>query len=195
MYIENKINDKLKNIVFLELKKDTDVNGFLVKKDTPLPINLDELFEGIKAKDYEETINLAEIDKAIVYLIGIDSEFKYKDLYLNILNYTVNDLYKYIYSLSIKAKQKGSNLNSYIYLHALNSLCPKTLESRFAETNVLETLYDEYFKKLSDDEKAQIIERIVKEYESIIAEDREYAPAYYRLGYVNRALSFILRSF
>ena len=194
MYIENKINEKLKKIVFLELKKDTDINGLTIKKDTPLPINLDELVEGIKEKDFEDTIDLVEIDKAIVYLLGIDSDFKYKNIYLEILQHSVKDMYKYIYSLSIESKNKGSNINAYIYLHSLNEICNKTIESRFAETNVLESLYDKYFNKLNDDEKSQIIQRIIKSYETIIAEDRLYAPDYYRLGYVNRALNKYIKS-
>lgn len=194
MYIENLINDKLKNIVFLELKQDTNLNGYIVKKDTPLPINLDNLMAGIKKKDYEENIDLVEINKAIVYLLGIESDFKYKKEYLEILNHTVKDLYSYIYSLAILSKQNNNNLDSYIYLIALNNICEKTIESRFAEINILEALYDEYIKELSEDERSKILSRIIKEYETIISEDPEYSPVYYRLGYVNRALGKYIKA-
>lgn len=194
MYIENKIQEKLKNIVFLELKKDTEINGHTIKKDTPLPINLDDLMDGIKEKNYEDNINLVEINKAIVFLLGIEEDFKYKDEYIKILDHSVEDKYKYIYSLSILAKQQKSNLDSYIYLLALNSICEQTIESRFAKNNVLEALYDEYIKELSDEEKTSILKRIILEYEKLIAEENSYAPAYYRLGYINRALEKYIKS-
>lgn len=194
MYIENLINEKLKNIVFLELKNDTNLNGYLVKKDTPLPINLENLMEGIKEKDFENNIDLVEINKAIVYLLGIEETFKYREIYLEILNHSVKDLYSYIYGLAILAKNENENLNSYIYLLALNNICEKTIESRFAEINVLEALYDEYIEELDEKERTKILSRIIKEYETIISEDPEYAPVYYRLGYVNRALSKYLKS-
>lgn len=194
MYIENKIQEKLKNIVFLELKKDTEVNGYTIKKDTPLPINLDDLMDGIKEKDYEDNINLAEINKTIVYLLGIEEDFKHREEYLKILKHSVDDEYKYIYSLAIIAKQQKSNLDSYIYLLALNNICDQTIEGRFAKNNILEALYDEYAKELSDDEKTNILKRIIIEYEKLIAEENSYAPAYYRLGYVNRALGKYIKS-
>ena len=194
MYIENLMNDKLKQVVFLELKKDTDVNGYTIKKDTPLPINLDNLVSGIKQNDYEDSIDLVEINKAIVFILGIDVDFKFREEYLEILKHTVKDEYKYIYSLAIIEKENGNNLNSYIYLNALNNICDETLESRFAEINVLEVLYDEYISELSDEDKNYILKRIITEYEKIVAEDNEYSPVYYRLGYVNRALNKFIKS-
>lgn len=194
MYIENKIKEKLKNIVFLELKTDTTVGDFVIKKDTPLPINLNNLMSGIKDNEFENNIDIQKINRAIIYLLGIEPEFKYRNQYLEIIDKTVKNKYKYIYSLAVEEQKSKDNLSAYIYISTLNQFYNDDLNAKFTLNNILETLYNEYFDKLDEKEKSQILLRIIKEYEYIISENEEFAPAYYRLGYINRSLGKYIKS-
>lgn len=198
MYIENKVKDKLKNIVFLELKKDTELKGgngsFVINKELPLPINLNNLMNGIKTNEFEDSVDLKKINNGIIYLLGIEEDFKYREEYIEILNATILKKDEYIFALALKEIERKNNLDAYIYLRARNSICDQTLESKFMEMNILEYIYNEYIENLKDEEKSMILERIIKEYEKIISKNPEYAPVYYRLGYIYRAVSKYLKS-
>ncbi|SHH45242.1 hypothetical protein SAMN02745245_01369 [Anaerosphaera aminiphila DSM 21120] len=194
MDLKKEIEGKLKNVVFLELKRDAKVSDYVIKKDLPLPINLENLTDGVKVSELEEKVNIDIINKAIVYLLGIDEEFKYKDEYIKILNSTVLDLKRYIISLSSKSIEEKNYIDAYIYIKSSNILIKKDNDVKFIEANVLESIYNIYFNEFEDEEKSKILNQVIKYYEEIIKEDSKFYLAYYRLGYIFRELKKYLKS-
>ena len=76
---KEELNKKLKNIVFIDLKEEYRLGELVLPSGFSLPIKLDYLIEGIKEKELEEEINLEKIVEAMVYLLGIDSDFKFAE--------------------------------------------------------------------------------------------------------------------
>ena len=82
--IENYFKGKTKNLSFIELKEDSfiEVNDYTIEDYIPLPIITDVLVEEInKGKIYEE-IKISHIIEGIIYTLGVDSNFKYRDKYI-----------------------------------------------------------------------------------------------------------------
>ena len=75
---KDELNKKLKNLVFIDLKEDYQLGEVNLPVGLSMPIKLEYLIEGIKEKELEEEINLEKIVEAMIYLLGIDSDFKYR---------------------------------------------------------------------------------------------------------------------
>ncbi|RVU54738.1 tetratricopeptide repeat protein [Anaerosphaera multitolerans] len=194
MNLEMEIQEKLKNIVFLELKKDTEIANFKIDRDLPLPMNLNNLVEGIRTSEFEEEISIEKINQGIIYLLGIDGEFKYREKYIEILNHSIRDLKNYVIYLSSKSVENNELIDGYIYLNGLSSIIGEDNEIKFMKTNILENIYNRYFNEIEEKDKEKMINNIVKSYEQIISKDEEYYLAYYRLGYIFRDLKKYLKS-
>lgn len=192
--LEKLLREQLKNIVFLELKKDTLVGNVEVSMDTPLPLNLNSLITGIKDKEFDESIDLKSINEAIVYLLGIDPDFKYSDKYVEILSSSVENTKNYIMYLSNISAKNLRLVDAYIYLNSADLLLEYDKDIEFAKTNVLESIYNDNFSNMSEEESTEIIKIIIDKYEEILKYDEKYALAYYRLAYINRSLENFIKS-
>ena len=78
-FINEYFRRKTDKITFIELKKNTTTNikGYPIDKDIPLPIITDVLVNEIIEGNMEEEIKLVHVIDGIIYLMGIDPLFMY----------------------------------------------------------------------------------------------------------------------
>lgn len=194
MDLEKIVKDSLKNIVFLELKSKTKVGNIELDTETPLPINLNSLIGGIKKGELSENISIEVIDEAIVYLLGIEPDFKYSDDYVKIINSTIKNLKEYIMYLSYMASKNSNYIDSYIYIKSAELLLEYDEEVEFTKINIIEKIYNENLNKLKDDEKSKLLKDIINGYENILKVNDKNSLCYYRLGFINQGLKNYLKS-
>ena len=80
---------KTEELAFITVRKDGDfhLDGYEIPKDgLNVPIKNEVLVKGIKEKTAQEGLNSMSIADAMIYIIGIDSEFKYNEEYKKFLS-------------------------------------------------------------------------------------------------------------
>jgi len=137
------INKKLKNLVFIDLKEDYHLGEVNLPVGLSMPIKLDYLIEGIKEKELEEEINLEKIVEAMIYLLGIDSDFKYSEKYKEILKKLDIDLKNYAMHKAF-LNQEEDPLDSYIFLKGYEEVGEKLLNIIIKKYNQVLNLDEGY---------------------------------------------------
>ena len=191
---KEEINKKLKNIVFIDLKEEYNLGEVKLPAKFSLPIKLDYLIEGIKEKELEEEINLEKIVDAMVYLLGIDADFKYSQEYKKILKKIDIDLKNYSMHKAFINQEKDS-LDSYIYLKGYEEVVGEDKDIIFKEANILEALYNKIAHQEEKYEESQkLLNIIIKKYNEVLNIDENYSLAYYRLAYINLSLEKYIKA-
>ena len=186
------INKKLKNLVFIDLKEDYQLGEVNLPVGLSMPIKLDYLIEGIKEKELEEEINLEKIVEAMIYLLGIDSDFKYSEKYKEILKKLDIDLKNYSMHKAF-LNQEEDPLDSYIFLKGYEEVGGEDSDIIFKEANILEALYNKIHEE-EYEKSEKLLNIIIKKYNQVLNLDERYALAYYRLAYINLALGKFIKA-
>ncbi|CDZ75072.1 hypothetical protein ING2D1G_0930 [Peptoniphilus sp. ING2-D1G] len=194
MQLQEEMTKRLKNVVFIELKNDVKIKDITIEKNTPLPIIFNNLIKSIKLKEVDEKISLDKINHAIIYLLGIDKNFKDKEKYLEILKHTIKDEKKLISYMSYKAIKAKSFIDAYIYLNFYKNFMEQDNELEFKRANVMESIYNENYTKMNEEEQRGFLNEITKIYEEILQKDEEFSLAYYRLGFIYRNMQQFIKS-
>lgn len=189
---KEEINKKLKNLVFIDLKEEYHLEDVNLPVGFSLPIKLDYLIEGIKEKELEEEINLEKIVEAMVYLLGIDSEFKYSKDYKEILKKLKIDLKNYAMHKAY-ISQEEDPLDSYIFLKGYEEVVGEDPDIIFKEANILEALYNQIHEE-EYEKSEKLLNIIIKKYNKVLNLDETYSLAYYRLAYINLALAKFIKA-
>lgn len=189
---KEEINKKLKNLVFIDLKEEYHLEDVNLPVGFSLPIKLDYLIEGIKEKELEEEINLEKIVEAMVYLLGIDSEFKYSKEYKEILKKLKIDLKNYAMHKAY-ISQEEDPLDSYIFLKGYEEVVGEDPDIIFKEANILEALYNQIHEE-EYEKSEKLLNFIIKKYNKVLNLDENYSLAYYRLAYINLALAKYIKA-
>ncbi|URN41700.1 tetratricopeptide repeat protein [Peptoniphilus genitalis] len=189
---KEEINKKLKNLVFIDLKEEYHLEDVNLPVGFSLPIKLDYLIEGIKEKELEEEINLEKIVEAMVYLLGIDSEFKYSKEYKEILKKLKIDLKNYAMHKAY-ISQEEDPLDSYIFLKGYEEVVGEDPDIIFKEANILEALYNQIHEE-EYEKSEKLLNIIIKKYNKVLNLDENYSLAYYRLAYINLALAKYIKA-
>lgn len=191
--IEKKIKEKIKDVVFIELKNTVKVKNIEIKKEIPLPVKMTSLLEGIQSGKLEEEFDLLRVTEGIVFLLGIEPDFKYREEYKGIIANVHSNLKDYILYLSKYYLDNGKLIESYIYLNAQDVLLKYDSDLYFTRLGVLEQIYNQNLDSLEDEEKQSIIAKLLKGYEEINKKE-EYPLAFYKLGYLNAGLKNYLKA-
>lgn len=188
---KEEFNNKLKNLVFIDLKEEYQLEDVKLPVGFSLPLKLDYLIEGIKEQELEEEISLEKIVEAMIYLLGIDGDFKYSKKYKEVLKNLNIDLKNYSMHKAF-IKQEEDSLDSYIFLKGYEEVVGEDPDIIFKEANILEALYN----KIQDDyEKSEkLLNIIIKKYNKVLNLDENYSLAYYRLAYINIALAKFIKA-
>ena len=189
---KEEINKKLKNLVFIDLKEDYHIGEVNLPVGLSMPIKLDYLIEGIKEKELEEEINLEKIVEAMIYLLGIDSDFKYSEKYKEILKKLDIDLKNYSMHKAF-INQEEDPLESYIFLKGYEEVGGEDPDIIFKEANILEALYNKIHEE-EYEKSEKLLNIIIKKYNQVLNLDEGYALAYYRLAYINLALGKFIKA-
>lgn len=186
------IDEKLKNIVFIELKEEYKLGDLKLPVGFSLPIKLNYLIEGINEHELEEEINIEKIVEAIIYLLGIDKDFKYKKEYVDILIKLKINLNKYIMHKAYE-NEETDLLDSLIFLKGYENILGFDADILFKEGNILEAIYNKNFEE-DLEQSDKLLNLIIKKYNQVLDEDEQYDLAYYRLAYINLSLSKYIKA-
>jgi len=183
--IEKYIHKRTEDLSFVQLSEQAiQVKGYVMPKDGLfVPLLTTELANNIKTKEEDKIITANGIVNGMIYLLGVDCDFKYRDEYIEFL-YVVNpDIEDYINFRAVKYADEGKLIESVIFSKALLLLNPKNVYYIF---NYALNLLNYSKENLSN--KAKIESTFKKEatlwLEAILDIDDNYALAYYHLGFL-----------
>lgn len=188
--IEKYLLKKADELAFITIKNDGDfkLEGYkLPNQGLDVPIKNEVLVKGIKENTAQEGINSISIADAMIYIMGIDSSFKYNDEYkkfLDALEKNINlDIRAYMGYMSRKYFEIGESTDSLIYLKALISQYPDDVEGMYHYAIVCQELAQQYQKDSDNEGMNNFLLEALDKLERVIALDESFALAYYHLGY------------
>ena len=188
--IDKYLLKKTDELAFITVKKDAEfhLEGYEMPKDgLNVPIKNEVLVKGIKDNTAQEGLNSISIADAMIYIIGIDPEFRYNEEYkkfLYALEKKVNfNIRSYAGYMSRKYFELGETTDSLIYIKALVTLYPDDIEGLYNYAIVCQEAATAYQK--DNDVKAMndFLLEAGEKLEQIINMDESFALAYYHLGY------------
>ena len=188
--IEKYLLKKADELAFITIKNDGDfkLEGYtLPSGGLDVPIKNEVLVKGIKENTAQEGINSMSIADAMIYIMGIDSNFKYNNEYrkfLKALEQNINlDLKAYMGYMSRKYFEIGESTDSLIYLKALITMFPEDLEGMYHYAIVCQELAQQYQKDSDNEGMNNFLLEALDKLEKVIDLDENFALAYYHLGY------------
>ena len=188
--IDKYLLKKTEELAFITVKRDGDfhLDGYEIPKEgLHVPIKNEVLVKGIKEKTAQERLNSMSIADAMIYIIGIDPEFKYNDEYkkfLAALEKKVNfDTRAYAGYMSRKYFEIGECTDSLIYIKALITLYPDDIEGLYNYAIVCQEVATSYQKDGDAKGMNAFLMEAGENLEKIINMDENFALAYYHLGY------------
>ena len=136
--VEKYILKKAEELAFLKIKNGADfkLKGYEFPKDgLDVPIKNDVLVKGIKSNTVENGLSSMSIADAMIYIMGIDSNFKYNEEYKKFLEAIENnldlDLKSYMGYMARKYFEAGEYTDALIYLKCSVNLYPDDVDSLY----------------------------------------------------------------
>lgn len=181
--IEPYIHKRTEDLTFVQLSsKAIQIKSYQMPKEgIYVPLLTTDLAQNIKTKEEDRIITANEILRGIVYLLGVDSDFKYKDEYIKLL-YAINpNVEKYVQFEAIKLDDDGKTIESIVFLKSLLLLDDRNTQYLYNYGLTVHKYANQNLK-----EKLKIQEVFLKEatqcFETILDIDVNFALAYYSLG-------------
>ena len=151
--IDKYLLSKTEELAFITVKEDAEFNleGYtLPKEGLNVPIKNEVLVKGIKENTAQDGINSMSIADAMIYIIGIDPQFRYNDEYkkfLKALEKNVKfDAKSYMGYMSRKYFEIGEVTDALIYVKALITLYPDDIQGLYNYAIVCQELATQYQK-------------------------------------------------
>lgn len=188
--IEKYLLKKAEELAFITIKHDGDfqIEGYEIPKNgLDVPIKNEVLVKGIKDQTAQDNLNAMSIADAMIFIIGIDSKFKYNDEYkkfLDAFKCKVNlDLKAYMGYMSKKYFDIGEYTDSLIYLKAMITMYPNDIDGLYHYAIVCQEVAKKYQKDMDNDAMNKFLLEALDKLELVINIDEEFNLAYYHLGY------------
>ncbi|SHH24597.1 tetratricopeptide repeat protein [Tepidibacter thalassicus] len=184
--IENYIFKKTENIAFLTIKEDADIplRGYKIPKGgIDFPILNEELVKSIKERDAENNLTLASFARGMIYIIGIDSNFKYNDEYKKFLYEFDSKIEDYIGYMGVKKANEKEFTDALIYFKSLITLNPNNVNGLYNYALVCQDIAKIHEKNQEEKKMNDFLLEALDKLETIIDIYPEFALAYYQLGY------------
>lgn len=188
--IDKYLLKKTEELAFITVKKEGEfhLDGYEIPKEgLNVPIKNEVLVKGIKEKTAQDGLNSISIADAMIYIIGIDPEFRYNDEYkkfLTALEKKVNfNVRSYAGYMSRKYFELGETTDSLIYIKALVTLYPDDIEGLYNYAIVCQEVATSYQKDGDAKGMNAFLLEAGEKLEKIINMDENFALAYYHLGY------------
>lgn len=188
--IEKYLLKKADELAFITIKHDGEfqIEGYKMPSEgLNVPIKNDVLVKGIKEKTAQDNINAMSIADGMIFIIGIDSNFKYNEEYkkfLDAFKVKVNlDLKAYMGYMSRKYFDIGELTDSLIYLKAMITIYPNDIEGLYHYSIVCQEIAKQEQKSMDSDAMNAYLLEALSKLEMIIQIDESFSLAYYHLGY------------
>ncbi len=174
-------------LTFINIKEGAQLQ--LENFDLPIggidvPIITKELADNIQTRNENEIITVGSIVRGIIYLLGIDSKFKYRKKYKELLYAANPDIEKYIFQSAIKSIQEDDFLNSLIYFKALLLLKPNDIQALLNYAIILIQYRDNKLKNRTKT-STMFINEARDKLEILLNIDDEQALGHYFLGFLH----------
>ncbi|GCD11340.1 tetratricopeptide repeat protein [Clostridium tagluense] len=118
MDIKTYFSEKLSALLFLEIKKNSKINDFVILDDIYFPVRTNEIIEKVKKKEDFDNIPVNLFIEGMFYVLGADEHFKYTDEYKKIIN-TIPNSIGFIKGVVFKEIQNENYEEAYIILKGL----------------------------------------------------------------------------
>lgn len=188
--IEKYLLKRAEDLAFITIKHDGEfkVDGYKIPNEgLNVPIKNDVLVKGIKEKTAQDNINAMSIADGMIFIMGIDSKFKYNEEYkkfLETFRLKVNlDLKAYMGYMSKKYFDIGELTDSLIYLKAMITMYPNDIEGLYHYSIVCQEIAKQEQKAMDNDAMNAYLLDALSKLELIIQIDESFSLAYYHLGY------------
>ena len=188
--IEKYLLKKAEELAFIKIKPDGEfqIEGYEIPSTgLDVPIKNEVLVKGIKDKTAQDNLNAMSIADAMIFIIGIDSNFKYNDEYKKFLNAFKNkvnlDLKAYMGYMSKKYFDIGEITDSLIYLKAMITMFSDDIDGLYHYSIVCQETAKQHQKDMDNEGMNAFLLEALEKLEHVIQLDEGFALAYYHLGY------------
>lgn len=182
--LDGYFKEKTKNLTFIELKEESNIKlkDYIVKGNVPLPLLASELVKGIKEGQYVDEISVDDIIEGIIYTMGTDSNFPYIKEYKEILIAFDKDIIDKTFYKAIIDFENYRFDEGCIKLRAMLVLDPNNTNIMFNYGLGIEATAK---KGMGTDKKnvELFLNNSTKLFETVLEVDKDFALAYYKLGY------------
>ncbi len=177
-----KMTDK---ISFVQLKEGTvfKIKDYVIGDDIPLPIVTDTLISEIKEGNLTEELKVMHLIEGIIYILGIDYNFKHNEQYKDILYKFNENIEDYILYRGLSLYDKEQFDESAIFFRALNNINKNNINGLFNYGLSLEQIANKYINLGQEEKGKDFLEEATLQFENILDIDQQYPLAYYKLGY------------
>jgi tetratricopeptide (TPR) repeat protein len=180
--IEALLKTKADEVVFIELKegKSITVKEATLEAGLPVPIMFKYVIDKVQGIS-EADIQLKSILEAMCFILGIDSEFPYKEAYMTFLRVVDPKIGASIYALGSKAMEDEKYLDAAIFYKAAWEFEKEEVDILFGYTRACELAAEnnsdnKEATKLLENEAYDVLLYIVEKYPDM-------ALAYYHIGF------------
>jgi hypothetical protein len=118
MDIKTYFSEKLSELLFLEIKKNSKINDYVILEDIYFPVRTNEVIQKVKQKEDFENIPVNLFIEGMFYVLGADEHFRYNEQYKEIINTTSNSI-GFIKGVIFKEIKNENYEEAYIILKGL----------------------------------------------------------------------------
>lgn len=183
--IDEYFKQKIDKISFLELKKGSDIQigNFVLHEDLPMPILTDTLIEGIKRGNIYKEIEIFHVVEGIIFLMGMDIDFKYNEEYKKLLYEYNPNIEDYVLYKGLKYIQDNNIEYGAIFFRALVNINNSNINGLFNYALSLENLAMKFHKEGDLKKSMDFLLGSTRQLELILDISEDFPLAFYKLGY------------
>ncbi len=173
------------NISFLELKKGTklQIGNFSIDDKLPLPIIVDTLIEEIQEGSLQDEIEISHIIDGMIFLLGVDINFKYNEEYEKLLYEYNSNIEDYILYKGFQYVKENNIKYATIFFRALVNINNNNINGIFNYALCLENLAIKFADEGNSEESMNFLCESTRQLESILDISEDFPLVYYKLGY------------
>ena len=178
--IDIHLRKNIEKLRFLELPKEyfSDCDDFIYDNEIQVPIFTDYLEEMILKK--KEGISIGEALKSMGYVMGIDKDFKYNNLYFKIIQKYISNPTAFFSSYANTEYNKGEYRNAIIILSCIIHFYSTELDVLFNYANLCKGMID---RTNNPEEKENFYYESKRVFKLIVKHNPRFAMAQYQLGF------------
>lgn len=183
--IEEYFKQKTDNIYFIQLKEESQskINGIEIPLDIPLPLRVSNLVKEIKDGNAVEELKFRYLVDGIIYLLGVEPNFKHKKEYLELLSSYDPNIEGYMLAEGIKKINDNQIEEGIIFLRSLINIDPENIRGIYSYGLGLESKAIDYYNKKDLNDGNVFFYESTKQFETILDIDPSFDLTYYKLGY------------
>ncbi|MBK5240531.1 capsular biosynthesis protein [Clostridium sp.] len=118
MDIKTYFSEKLSELLFLEIKRNSKINDYVILEDIYFPVRTNEVIQKVKQKEDFDNIPVNLFIEGMFYVLGADEYFRYNEEYKKIINTTSNSI-GFIKGVIFKEIKNENYEEAYIILKGL----------------------------------------------------------------------------